>query len=266
MLRDARQLGGASLTQTAWPFCAKVRVWPIRSFKSRRWGRGGRRRTLFCFAFITSTTIPRATNGSGPPHRSQATTSDRTSKARTAGGCITATWCTGFPQHPHRGFETVTIVRDGYIDHSDSLGATARFGMGDVQWLTAGAGVVHSEMFPLLNRDKPNRLELFQIWLNLPAKNKLADPYFTMLWDNEIPRRRFKDETGHTVEVTVIAGAIDDVSFGTTTTFLGGESRSGGCYLVDCHRARCYLDGAACRSVRCHSDASRILRSRTEGG
>jgi redox-sensitive bicupin YhaK (pirin superfamily) len=117
----------------------------------------------------------------------------------------------GFPQHPHRGFETVTIVRDGYIDHSDSLGATARFGMGDVQWLTAGAGVVHSEMFPLLNRDKPNRLELFQIWLNLPAKNKLADPYFTMLWDNEIPRRRFTDGKGRTVEVTLIAGAIDGV-------------------------------------------------------
>jgi redox-sensitive bicupin YhaK (pirin superfamily) len=117
----------------------------------------------------------------------------------------------GFPQHPHRGFETVTIVRDGYIDHSDSLGATARFGMGDVQWLTAGAGVVHSEMFPLLNRDKPNRLELFQIWLNLPAKNKLADPYFTMLWEKEIPRLRFTDGQGRKVEVTVIAGAIDSV-------------------------------------------------------
>ena len=58
----------------------------------------------------------------------------------------------GFPGHPHRGFETVTIVRKGLIDHSDSLGATARFGGGDVQWLTAGKGIVHAEMFPLLDR------------------------------------------------------------------------------------------------------------------
>ncbi|HLH44684.1 MAG TPA: pirin family protein [Bryobacteraceae bacterium] len=114
----------------------------------------------------------------------------------------------GFPQHPHRGFETVTIVRRGYIDHSDSLGATARFGMGDVQWLTAGAGVVHSEMFPLLNQDGPNPLELFQIWLNLPAKNKMAQPYFTMFWDGDIPRRRFNGSPGRQVEVTVIAGAL----------------------------------------------------------
>ena len=117
----------------------------------------------------------------------------------------------GFPQHPHRGFETVTIVRRGYIDHSDSLGATARFGMGDVQWLTAGAGVVHSEMFPLLNQDGPNPLELFQIWLNLPSKNKLADPYFTMFWDADIPRRRLTDANGRGVEVTAIAGALDGV-------------------------------------------------------
>ena len=59
----------------------------------------------------------------------------------------------GFPPHPHRGFETVTFVRKGLIDHADSLGAAARFGRGDVQWLTAGGGIVHSEMFPLLDRD-----------------------------------------------------------------------------------------------------------------
>ena len=118
----------------------------------------------------------------------------------------------GFPQHPHRGFETVTIVRHGYIDHWDSLGATARFGKGDVQWLTAGAGVVHSEMFPLVNPDGPNTLELFQIWLNLPAKDKLVDPYFTMFWSHEIPRRRVPDPGGPSVELTVIAGPLDGVA------------------------------------------------------
>jgi redox-sensitive bicupin YhaK (pirin superfamily) len=68
----------------------------------------------------------------------------------------------GFPQHPHRGFETVTLVRRGLIDHSDSLGAAARFGEGDVQWVTAGRGIVHSEMFPLLKQHAANPVELFQ--------------------------------------------------------------------------------------------------------
>lgn len=93
----------------------------------------------------------------------------------------------GFPEHPHRGFETVTLARRGYIDHSDSLGATARFGQGDAQWMTAGAGVVHSEMFPLVRRDAPNPTELFQIWLNLPRADKMTPAYFTMLWSEELP-------------------------------------------------------------------------------
>ena len=63
----------------------------------------------------------------------------------------------GFPHHPHRGFETVTIVRQGLIDHSDSLGAIARFGRGDTQWLTAGSGIVHSEMFPLVESGAPTK-------------------------------------------------------------------------------------------------------------
>jgi hypothetical protein len=118
----------------------------------------------------------------------------------------------GFPGHPHRGFETVTYVRTGLIDHSDSLGAAARYGRGDVQWLTAGRGIVHAEMFPLLDRERPNPLELFQIWLNLPAADKLVDPCFTMSWDGDIPRHVAVDDAGRKVEVTVIAGSLGDAS------------------------------------------------------
>ena len=110
----------------------------------------------------------------------------------------------GFPQHPHRGFETVTFARQGLIDHADSTGAAARFGRGDVQWMTAGRGIVHAEMFPLLDETAPNPAELFQIWLNLPARDKLAPPHFAVLWAEEIPRVRAPGAT-----LTVIAGAVD---------------------------------------------------------
>ena len=117
----------------------------------------------------------------------------------------------GFPQHPHRGFETVTFVRKGIIDHSDSLGATARYGAGDVQWLTAGRGIQHAEMFPLRDESGPNTSELFQIWLNLPAADKMVEPYFTMLWREDVPRSVLKDDAGHATEVTVVAGAFGDI-------------------------------------------------------
>jgi redox-sensitive bicupin YhaK (pirin superfamily) len=77
-----------------------------------------------------------------------------------------------------------------------------------VQWVTAGAGIVHSEMFPLLDADEPNPLELFQIWLNLPASDKMADPHFTMLWDRDIPRLVETDDAGRRIEVTVVAGEL----------------------------------------------------------
>ena len=117
----------------------------------------------------------------------------------------------GFPRHPHRGFETVTLVRSGLIDHSDSLGATARFGHGDAQWLTAGKGIEHSEMFPLVRRDAPNPLELFQIWLNLPGADKLKPPHFSMLWADAIPRLVTKDDAGRATEVTLVAGHLGDL-------------------------------------------------------
>ncbi|MGB5273217.1 MAG: pirin family protein [Flavobacteriaceae bacterium] len=111
----------------------------------------------------------------------------------------------GFPAHPHRGFETVTIVNKGYCDHSDSLGAAGRFGDGDVQWMTAGKGVQHCEMFPLLNTESGNTLELFQIWLNLPKKNKLVAPHFAMLWHEDIPVVQTK-----TARVKIIAGSYQN--------------------------------------------------------
>lgn len=114
----------------------------------------------------------------------------------------------GFPQHPHRGFETISYARSGLIDHADSMGAHARFGRGDVQWMTAGKGVVHSEMFPLLDEDDENPLEMFQVWLNLPAADKMVDPYFTMFWDDDIPEVRTVDDDGREAVVTVIAGAL----------------------------------------------------------
>ena len=112
----------------------------------------------------------------------------------------------GFPQHPHRGFETVTVVRQGYVDHSDSLGATGRYGGGDVQWLTTGGGVMHAEMFPLLNSEAGNTLELFQIWLNLPPESKMVPAHFAMLWGEDIPTLR--PATG--VSLDLIAGRLGE--------------------------------------------------------
>jgi len=116
----------------------------------------------------------------------------------------------GFPSHPHRGFETVTVVRQGFLDHSDSLGSAARYGNGDVQWLTAGAGIQHAEMFPLLNQTGNNPIELFQIWLNLPKANKFAQPHFSMFWNEEIPKIQHRQNGFAEVELTLVAGSFDE--------------------------------------------------------
>ena len=114
----------------------------------------------------------------------------------------------GFPGHPHRGFETITVVREGLVDHADSTGAAGRYGNGDVQWMTAGKGVQHSEMFPLLHKDKENPLELFQIWLNLPKKSKMVEPHFKMLWSEEVPRFTDVDAAGNKTNVEVLVGEL----------------------------------------------------------
>lgn len=116
----------------------------------------------------------------------------------------------GFPGHPHRGFETITVVRKGLVDHADSLGASGRYGNGDVQWMTAGKGVQHSEMFPLLSETEDNPMELFQVWLNLPKKDKMVEPHFKMLWRESIPNLELNDEAGNHSKIELIAGKWND--------------------------------------------------------
>ena len=116
----------------------------------------------------------------------------------------------GFPYHPHRGFETITINKEGVVDHSDSLGAAGRFMGGDVQWMTAGKGILHSEMFPLINEEKGNPLEIFQIWLNLPKAFKMVEPHFKMLWKEDIPVLVHRDDAQRTTTVDVIAGKMNE--------------------------------------------------------
>lgn len=109
----------------------------------------------------------------------------------------------GFPQHPHRGFETITATIDGLVDHADSVGNAGRYGEGDVQWMTAGEGVVHGEMFPLIHDDRPNHTRFFQIWLNLPRKSKMVKPSFAMFWADDVPKWTSGDGLA---SVTVWAG------------------------------------------------------------
>jgi redox-sensitive bicupin YhaK (pirin superfamily) len=116
----------------------------------------------------------------------------------------------GFPEHPHRGFETITIVLEGFVDHSDSHGQAGRYGMGDVQWMTAGSGLQHCEMFPLLNTDRDNPAELFQVWLNLPKARKFVEPHFKMLWNEMIPAVILPDEQNRLSNIKVIAGSYGE--------------------------------------------------------
>lgn len=116
----------------------------------------------------------------------------------------------GFPYHPHRGFETITINKEGFVDHTDSLGAAGRFGAGDVQWMTAGKGIQHSEMFPMLEENKGNPLEIFQVWLNLPKVSKFVEPHFKMLWNEMVPEV-IHTEDGKITTINVIAGQLDEV-------------------------------------------------------
>jgi quercetin 2,3-dioxygenase len=110
----------------------------------------------------------------------------------------------GFPLHPHRGIETVTYVLRGYVDHRDSIGNSGSIGPGDVQWMTAGGGIMHEEM----PRVTPEGVDGFQLWVNLPAKLKMTRPKYQGVLSSEIPDVALDGG----VSVRVITGRINGVS------------------------------------------------------
>jgi redox-sensitive bicupin YhaK (pirin superfamily) len=110
----------------------------------------------------------------------------------------------GAPDHPHRGFETVTYMLDGAMEHEDSAGHAGRIGPGDVQWMTAGSGVIHSEMPSDTIRREGGRVHGFQVWVNLPAKDKMIAPRYQEYSADRIPQVHLDDG----VVVRVIAGKV----------------------------------------------------------
>ncbi len=112
----------------------------------------------------------------------------------------------GFPRQPHRGFEIVTLVLEGYVDHADSLGGAGRAGPGDVLWLNCGRGLQHSEMYPLLDDKKPNPFEILQIWLNLPAVWKRGEPVCRLIEAAQIPVLETKGAAGAGAVTRLITG------------------------------------------------------------
>ena len=112
----------------------------------------------------------------------------------------------GVGQHPHRGFETVTIVYQGELEHRDSTGAGGRIGPGDVQWMTAGGGILHEEFHSRAFTERGGTIEMVQLWVNLPARDKRTAPGYQTLLDAQIPSVELPDGAGR---VRVIAGDFD---------------------------------------------------------
>ncbi|MCK9579833.1 MAG: pirin family protein [Methanoregula sp.] len=149
----------------------------------------------------------------------------------------------GFPSHPHRGIETVTYMLDGAIEHGDSMGNKGRIAAGDVQWMTAGSGVIHEEMPKPVN----GKMGGFQLWVNLPGKQKMMKPRYQEIRHAKIPT--VSPHTG--VDIRVISGSVDgvagpvkkiiadpiflDILLGPDTTFTHSvpESHTGLAYVID---------------------------------
>lgn len=114
----------------------------------------------------------------------------------------------GVGEHPHRGFETVTIVYSGEVEHRDSTGKGGVIGPGDVQWMTAGSGILHEEFHSASFAHQGGELKMIQLWVNLPAKDKMTAPGYQSLEKSAIPVITLPDNQG---SLRVIAGRYDDI-------------------------------------------------------
>ncbi|XUB36359.1 hypothetical protein IGI41_001353 [Enterococcus sp. DIV0876] len=117
----------------------------------------------------------------------------------------------GFPAHPHRGFETITYAKKGFIDHFDSHGNHGRYGNGDVQWMISGKGLQHAEMFPLLETKEKNPFEIVQIWLNLPSYKKMVPPSYKLRWHEDTPIVPLANKNEDKNFLKILAGHYYDV-------------------------------------------------------
>ena len=108
----------------------------------------------------------------------------------------------GFPWHPHRGIETITYILDGSVEHGDSMGNSGVITPGDVQWMTAGSGIIHQEM---PRGDESGRMGGFQLWANLPASHKMMDPRYRDIKSSQIPEITTVDG----VKIRIICGEVD---------------------------------------------------------
>ena len=138
----------------------------------------------------------------------------------------------GFPYHPHRGFETITINKEGVVDHSDSLGAAGRFMAGDVQWMTAASGVLHKEFHETEWSKAGGEFQMVQLWVNLPAKDKMSSPKYQAISNATIPKVIVPNNGGL---VEVIAGNYNEHK-GAAFTFSPINMLN----VLACWRPRCF--------------------------
>ena len=155
----------------------------------------------------------------------------------------------GAPSHPHRGFETVTYLLDGGMKHADSAGNSGDLNPGDVQWMTAGRGVIHSELPQDHMMENGGRMHGFQIWVNLPAKDKMMPPRYQDIPSSDIPETTSDDGL---VWAKVVAGKAFDVEAVIDTvipiTMIHLKMKAGASYTHACghdHNVRLYAFGGS---------------------